>query len=59
MKRYKKVIRLKKKVIRIIIILLIIVLVFTLITLIKRIDDSFIESCTKAGYTLQHCERVK
>lgn len=59
MKRYKKIIRLKKEVIRTIIILLIIILVFTLLSIIKRIDDSFIESCTKAGYTLQHCERVK
>jgi len=55
MKRYK----LRKEIKLTIIILLIIILVFTLISIIKRIDDSFIESCTKAGYTLQHCERVK
>lgn len=59
MKRYKKIIKIRKEIKISIIILLIIFIVFTLTDIVKRIDDSFIESCTKAGYTLQHCERVK
>lgn len=55
MKRY----RLRKEVKITFIILLIIFIIFTLTDIMKRIDESFIESCTKAGYTLQHCERVK
>lgn len=59
MKRYKKIIKLRKEVKITFIILLIIFIVFTLTDIVKRIDDDFIESCTKAGYTLQHCEKVK
>ena len=55
MKRYK----LRKEVKIGLIILLVIFIIFTLTDIMKRIDESFIESCTKAGYTLQHCERVK
>ena len=55
MKRY----RLRKEIKIGLIILSIVFIIFILTDIVKRIDDSFIESCTKAGYTLQHCERVK
>ena len=55
MKRY----RLRKEIKISIMMLLILFIIYILSIIVNKLDNDFIESCTKAGYTLQHCERVK
>ena len=59
MKRYRRKLKLKQEVKNTLIILFIILLIFILLGLIEKIDSDFIESCTNAGYSLEHCIKNK
>lgn len=63
MKRYRVKYKLSKEGKQIIkntlIILIIIIVVFTVADLLRKSDDDFIASCTKAGYNIEHCIKNK
>ena len=63
MKRYRVKYKLTKEGKQIIkntlIILIIIIVVFAITDLLKKSDDDFIESCTQAGYSIEHCIKNK
>lgn len=55
MKRY----RLKEEVKRTLLLILIIIVVFYLCFILKKMDDEFMESCTKAGNSIEYCQENK
>lgn len=55
MKKYN----LKQEVKNTLIILFIILIVGMIIALVDKLDSDFIESCTEAGYSVEHCKRNK
>ena len=40
-------------------VVIVIIILVILGVAVKKSDDDFIESCTKAGYSKNYCERVK
>jgi len=55
MKRY----RLKKEVKNTLIILFLMFILGICFYIIDKMDEDFIESCTKAGYSVEHCIKNK
>ena len=46
--------------VKVVLVIIVVAIIFSLLNMIvEKIDGDFVDNCVEAGYSRQHCERVK